>query len=351
MQTAFIGQGYGVSSSSAEELFGDGDIDSTGAAVAKSFDDSRFDSVTLCVAFATSKGVEHLHSQISSSDIDDVEFYVGIDEKVTPIEALEALVEKEFNTYVYRARQITYHPKVYIFEGEDRARVITGSSNLTEYGLYSNVEASTIIGLDKQRPEDETVLSDVKESLVHPVTEDSSELTPELIETLDQQGLIVTEAEQRQRRAEQRPTSSQRGQGDGGELFGVDVQAQPAPSVSTPTQTGTETSTDPKGAIDSLPPRDEMPPIPAAQEFETGTDRDYYRQLVNDPENQPSLIRRYVRANEEVSLPDLEIIAQQEWGYSLSGSFGASIHVLTHVTEEVRRETRQGTTHLIWDGE
>ncbi|MBK7345442.1 MAG: phospholipase D family protein [Chitinophagaceae bacterium] len=55
----------------------------------------------------------------------------------TSKQALELLLEKGIETYIYHREEeyITYHPKLFLFEGQKHTRVIIGSSNLTRSGL------------------------------------------------------------------------------------------------------------------------------------------------------------------------------------------------------------------------
>jgi HKD family nuclease len=45
--------------------------------------------------------------------------------------------------------EIMFHPKIYYFQGKHNDRFVTGSSNLTKFGLFDNIEASTFIEFSK----------------------------------------------------------------------------------------------------------------------------------------------------------------------------------------------------------
>ena len=73
---------------------------------------------------------------------------VGIGLLGTSSEALEGLLALEAfgaaETFIYHneATEETFHPKIFLFSARDRARLIVGSSNLTDGGLATNVEAA-----------------------------------------------------------------------------------------------------------------------------------------------------------------------------------------------------------------
>lgn len=70
---------------------------------------------------------------------------IGVDQRVTTIQALEKLHAIADQLYVYHSESFsqTFHPKLYVIENPpSRAIVFIGSSNLTSGGLYSNYEAT-----------------------------------------------------------------------------------------------------------------------------------------------------------------------------------------------------------------
>lgn len=73
---------------------------------------------------------------------------VGVGLQGTSTEALEALLDLErfgdIAVFVYHneATEETFHPKIYLFTAPDNGRLIVGSSNLTDGGLSTNIEAA-----------------------------------------------------------------------------------------------------------------------------------------------------------------------------------------------------------------
>lgn len=79
-----------------------------------------------------------------------IKFYLGIVEKGTSREALKFLIENKIETWIFCTEdKIMFHPKIYFFQGKHNNRFITGSSNLTSFGLFDNIEASTFFEFSK----------------------------------------------------------------------------------------------------------------------------------------------------------------------------------------------------------
>lgn len=71
----------------------------------------------------------------------------------TDFEAVETLVDifeghPNARVFLYGQPDITFHPKLYMFANNSSARLIVGSSNWSESGLVSNVEANVALTLD-----------------------------------------------------------------------------------------------------------------------------------------------------------------------------------------------------------
>ena len=144
METTIIGQGYNLAAdtSVAKELI-------------KQFESKRFDSFTCLVAFASGSGIAALTPYITDAKDAGMKIRVilGIDQKGTSKEALDAVLDWGVDAYVYHtdSRNI-FHPKVYLFENEDIFTLIVGSNNLTVPGLVQNVECSLLIKDIKSNP-------------------------------------------------------------------------------------------------------------------------------------------------------------------------------------------------------
>ena len=88
----------------------------------KSFLDNRYHHFSCLVAFASHAGITRLTGHINKSKrhISNFNVIVGIDHKGTSREALQALLKLEIGTKIFHTTQnITFHPKIYIFEGDN----------------------------------------------------------------------------------------------------------------------------------------------------------------------------------------------------------------------------------------
>lgn len=91
---------------------------------------------------------------------------------------------------------VTFHPKIYLFEGEKLSVLVIGSNNVTEGGLYTNDEASSISWLDMTNDDDLSQFTSVKKAFDEWGREGSTNilrLNNELLESLFNGGYIVNE--------------------------------------------------------------------------------------------------------------------------------------------------------------
>ena len=75
---------------------------------------------------------------------------VGLDQKHTSGKALESLLTLAAPLYVFHNElpNATFHPKLYLFEGEGKAVAFIGSNNLTVGGLATNYELAVRLDYD-----------------------------------------------------------------------------------------------------------------------------------------------------------------------------------------------------------
>lgn len=239
MDSNFLGQGLHESEESVGQLLID------------SFGDPDFDSFSCIVAFASVAGIEYLRPYVEGAKghIENFSVVVGVDQKGTSKEALENLLELDIGANVYHTRSPpTFHPKVYIFEGDEKVRVIVGSNNLTVPGLFQNAEASTVI--EFTRPDDvgEDYLDQVKsyyDSLLDGSGDNVQALTSDLIEMLHEAEIIEDEDE----RAARTERTGESTPSDGDDTTGDSTPAEdafPPIDVQTPPSrpsTGDDTGT------------------------------------------------------------------------------------------------------------
>ncbi len=123
--------------------------------------DPRYDQLKWIVAYAKSGPLLRLRGRLeawraggkSSAAI------FGIDQCGTSKEALELALLLFDEVYTTQEAGLTFHPKIYLFEGTGCAEVFIGSNNLTVGGTEKNFEAAVRIELDPT--EDANAIADV----------------------------------------------------------------------------------------------------------------------------------------------------------------------------------------------
>ena len=158
-----------------------------------------FTEMNFFVAFLRKTGLAKIIKFIKQAKKDgkNITFFVGIDQKVTSKEALKKLIELEVPAYIYNSQSYIYHPKVYLFEGKDKNRVIVGSSNFTNSGLFNNLESSVLLDFTSQDKSGMKFLNQLKGYFSPLLDYDDPNLnlvTQEYIEELHQKGLLSNES-------------------------------------------------------------------------------------------------------------------------------------------------------------
>lgn len=172
-----------------------------GKQLAKSFDSKHFDSYIGFVAFAATSGIYTILKKVNNAKerYKNLRFYIGVDNKGTSKEALELLVKEDIETYIYYrdSTYVTYHPKLFVFEGPKYSRIIIGSSNLTNSGLKTNVEASIQIdyntSTDKQGAKLLTEIKEYYSEFINLTDKNLKKLDSELIDLLDSKNLLYSQ--------------------------------------------------------------------------------------------------------------------------------------------------------------
>ncbi len=162
--------------------------------------DPFWDSLDIAVAWVRSSGMAHLSNRLINflSHGGQLSVIVGIDLRNTTREGLQALLNLEQHgrceTYVYHNEAGSiFHPKLYLFRNEEEARLIVGSNNITESGLYVNVEA----GLQVDTELDARVIAQALDAISSWKDTDSdlaARLTPDFLGLLCSEGYVPDEA-------------------------------------------------------------------------------------------------------------------------------------------------------------
>jgi len=177
---------------------------SVGQVLLESFLDSEFDKFLCFVAFARQSGIALIADAINEAKnrFSQLKILVGFDQKGTSKEALEALLSLGVETSVYHTSSpITFHPKIYLFEGKRKNRLFVGSSNLTQKGLFQNLEASLQVDFTLPDNEGQDLLKQVHgyvDQFLEKKCDNVKKLTLELIDTLVQNKLVPNETEIRE---------------------------------------------------------------------------------------------------------------------------------------------------------
>ncbi len=127
-----------------------------------------WDTLDIAVAWVRASGMAYLSDRLANflQHGGRLSIIVGIDLQNTTREGLQALLDLEQHghceTFVYHNEAGSiFHPKLYLFRNEEEARLIVGSNNITESGLYVNVEA----GLQVDTSVNSTVIAQALDAL------------------------------------------------------------------------------------------------------------------------------------------------------------------------------------------
>ena len=97
------------------------------------------------------------------------------------------------HTFIIMKPRVSSTPKLYLFRNEEEARLIVGSNNITEAGLYVNVEA----GLQTDVAVDSPIIVQVLEALASwkdTASRLAFRLDPALLQRLVNEGYVPDEA-------------------------------------------------------------------------------------------------------------------------------------------------------------
>lgn len=112
--------------------------------------DKQYSGFKIIVAFAKVGPLLRLKPFINSARERGlrIEAIFGVDHWGTSAEALQFALDSFDCAYVTRGRGLTFHPKIYAFQGRSAARLFVGSNNLTVGGTETNFEAAVRIDFD-----------------------------------------------------------------------------------------------------------------------------------------------------------------------------------------------------------
>lgn len=189
MELKFIGQGLDPES----------DI-TTGNFIIDSLESENYNSFNAFVAFVSTGGLKNIIDQLIAfrEAGGETKLYLGVNLNATSKEALEKLLEHQIESYVvFSPNSIIYHPKIYTFEGAERKRAIIGSANMTEKGLFQNIEASVCVDFESDDENGSEFLADIYDhfnAIINQEHPSCQLLTQEVLEILIESKVVLPEA-------------------------------------------------------------------------------------------------------------------------------------------------------------
>lgn len=192
MRITLLGQGFEATSHN-----------SVGNKLIKFFADKDFHTFIGISAFASQAGIRGLskHIKTAKKHLNIITIVTGVDQKGTSMEALEELLALGIDAYVFYQPSITiFHPKIYLFEGDDKSELIIGSSNLTSQGLFTNVESSLLLSIVNSVEADKKIVEQLKDYFkgIFDFTEPNlKKINKKIIADLVKAKVVPTEAERK----------------------------------------------------------------------------------------------------------------------------------------------------------
>ncbi len=177
-----------------------------GRSLIGSIESGEWERIEVAVAWVRRSGTRHIKPCLAKflATGGTAKFTVGIDIENTSKEGLDDLIELQdvgdCESYIYHNEaNATFHPKVYLFQNKSRTRLIVGSNNITEAGLYVNTEA----GLQIEAAGNDSLVVEVREALASwrdPSIGFAKRLDRTLLKDLVALGYVMPEAILRGRR-------------------------------------------------------------------------------------------------------------------------------------------------------
>ncbi|MBS1809216.1 MAG: phospholipase D family protein [Acidobacteria bacterium] len=177
-----------------------------GTALTSDIESGRWSRVEIAVAWVRRSGTQHLEAPFKKflGQGGFAQITVGVDIENTSAEGLKDLLALQADGNIeifvhHNEATATFHPKVYLFHNHTDARLIVGSNNLTEAGLFINTEA----GLQLDAPLTDPLIRDARTALAAWRDQDSGlakRLDTTLLNDLVQLGYVFPEQELRKRR-------------------------------------------------------------------------------------------------------------------------------------------------------
>jgi hypothetical protein len=168
--------------------------------------DDEFESLWIATAWAKRSGLSRIRAAVSAFTQrgGESQVVVGIDEGGATREGLELCLDLFQESFVYHDPGTrTFHPKLYVVEGVDRAVIAVGSGNLTRGGLFTNYEASLVLNAVRANDDEWRVRDEIRAYFDRLLDGGDAlrVLDEELIDLLEDEGWVTSEARQNARRS------------------------------------------------------------------------------------------------------------------------------------------------------
>lgn len=243
-----------------------------GTTLVSLLDSGTWTSFEAAVAWVRRSGTQHILPSLENflAGGRSSRIVVGCDVDNTSQEGLEDLLSLSSHgnsrVYVYHNESgFIFHPKLYLFSNNRRARVVIGSNNLTESGLFTNTEVALQVDVDATDP----LVADVRTALDSwcDVSENlARELTQSLIQDLLNEGYVHPEAQLAHRCGGQSRRQAATAGRTRRQIFGRKTITAPAPprghAARAPVAGRTRTATTAQASAQTLTIRGYSHPLP-----------------------------------------------------------------------------------------
>lgn len=161
------------------------------------FLDTNYNHFRSVVAFAKINPFYKLHTSIQTwnSNNKSSEAIIGIDHKGTSYQALQYAIANFDTVRILHVNYCTFHPKLYIFYGPNKATAYYGSGNFTPGGLETNFEGGVILKFDLPADQIKFIeLLNCYTSLISTAVPCTTVLTQQFLDYLFNCGLLMDES-------------------------------------------------------------------------------------------------------------------------------------------------------------
>lgn len=117
----------------------------------------------MSVAFMNERGLSVLNDVLAPVAAQTT-ILAGIRNGITSAQGLQKSLELGCSTYAVDtgSRTVIFHPKIYFSRNNNEARLIVGSANLTIGGLNSNIEASLLLTMELNEPDNAALVAELE---------------------------------------------------------------------------------------------------------------------------------------------------------------------------------------------